>query len=164
VAEATVPPPAAAKRLSAALSVSSVLNAMTSAWTADCRRSAMALFSFAVLTVSWPSVSKTRLRSPVLPRPLTATTTASLSAVSPWDTKALTERCTTRRSLVGATSTPAVLAKDTVPTFTSAGAVRRNVATAARTVAMPSSCIEPLVSMTSMVLRCRVAGGWTWTG
>ena len=61
------------------------------------------------------------------------------------------------------TSTPAVEANDTTPTLTSFGTSARNCLTAERTVPIPVAPIEPLVSMTSIVLRGCCAAGCTAT-
>ena len=72
--------------------------------------------------------------------------------------------CTAVRSVVGLTSTPDVDAKETTPTLTSTGTAARKSLTAARTVTMPETPMEPLVSMTSIVVRGLDAAGWIVTG
>ena len=97
-------------------------------------------------------------------RPAAAVATPSYRVVSPRDRSALTAFCTRPRSLVGATSTPAVPANETSPTATSWGASFRKAAAALRTVAMPASPMDPLVSTTSIVARLRCATGLSVTG
>src|SRR5580765_6410029 len=162
---ATDPPPAVAKACSTPSLVSSVLKRTTSTRVSDVESAAMtgltapACWALGTM-VSPPSLSRRMLRSPALPRAAAALVMPLNSAVSPLDLKALTVAWTLVRSRVGWRSTPAVLAKERTPTLTSAGTDRRKVATAARTVAMPVAPIEPLVSMTSIVVRLRVAA-WT---
>ena len=162
-----VPPPALAKLFSTAWPAS-FLNATTSARTFPCcsARSAAASCDFSLAappsssaTVSSPSLSSTMLRSPSVPRAATPFCTPAYSEVSPLARRPFTTLCTFLWSVVGLRSTPAVLAKLTTPTFTSGGTWAKKSLTAALTVDIPAGPIEPLVSMTSIVLR-----GWVVAG
>ncbi len=163
----TLPPPTFAKPLRIARP-SSFLKATTSARTLPLVRAVVAArrccasretLSLAPATVSSPSLSRMMLRSPSVPSADTASWTASYSAVSPRARSPLTTLWTLARSVVGLTSTPAVEAKLTTPTLTSFGTAARKSLTALRTVPMPASPIDPLVSMTSIVERLEVVAG-----
>ena len=162
-AATTEPPPALANCCSTELSASGLLNATTSALTfaleSAVTAAARALRSPAApparsATVSPPSLSRTMLRSPSVPSPRTASWTAAYNEVSPSERSALTALWTFARSVVGSTSMPEVSANDTTPTLTSAGTLARKSLTADRTVTIPDAFIDPLVSMTSIVVRC----------
>ena len=165
-AATTEPPPALAKALSTSPFASGLLNATTSART-------LALSS-----------ASTAARRPCERRPLPLQCGDGVAAVAEQDDAALALGAERRHGILdagverslalgpqgvdgplhlgpvggGLDVDTDVVAKETTPTFTSSGTSARKSLTAVRTVAIPEAFIEPLVSMTSIVVRCAVDG------
>ena len=110
---------------------------------------ATACASVALLPSSWPSVSNTIVRDPVVPTAFSASNVPSYNAVFPVATRAAIRVVTAARSVVGGTTRAAAVDTVISPTLTSGGTAPRNACAAFFAPSRPGPFMLPLMSTTS---------------